>query len=109
MLPILVLFWNWIMESSKWKKRQDAGDREAEVAQEEPPGADPDPGNVLEEDDVVDPAAGNANVLAAEEGADVPLLAKEEGEDVLKFQVKNNKYFCQHSLMFLRDGTQNSF
>ena len=85
-------------------KRQDAGDREAEVAQEEHPGADPDPGNVLEEDDVVDPPAGNPDVLAAVEGADVPFR-----ENVLKSLVKRNRYFRQHPFKFSKDRIQDIF
>ena len=90
------------MEITKWKKRQGAEDRVAEVAQEEHPEVNPDPGSVLEEEDAVDPAAGNADVLVPEEDANEPLQESEEGVDVPQSRVKWNKYFCQHPLNFNR-------
>ena len=80
------------MGSTKWKKRQDAGDREAEVVQKEPPGADPGPRNVLEEDDVVGPAAGNGDVPAAGEDADALLPEDEGGENVPQCRLKGNRH-----------------
>ena len=97
------------MESTKWKKQQDEGDRVAEVVQEEYGNADPDLGNVLEEDNAVDPGAENGDAPAAEEDADAPLLGGEEGEDVPQFQLKRNKNFCQHPFKFSRNVIQESF
>ena len=91
MPSILGLLWNWTMESIKWKKRQDARDRVVEVAQEERPGADPDPGNVQEEGEEVNPAAENADIPAAEEDANNPHQEDEE-EDVSQNQLQRNKY-----------------
>ena len=97
------------MESTKWKKRQDAGDRVAEVAQKELVGADPGLGNDLVEDDAVDLVAGNADAPAAEEGANVLLPQSEEGEDVPKFQLKSNRHLLPHLFKFSTVAIQNSF
>ena len=87
------------MGSTKWKKRQDVGDREAGVVQKEPPGADPGPGNVLGEDDAVDPAAWNADVPAAGEDANAPPPEDGGGENVPQAQPKRNRHF-RHSIQW---------
>ena len=89
------------MESTKWKKQQDEGDRVAEVVQEEYGNADPDLGNVLEEDNAVDPGVENGDAPAAEEDADAPLLEGEEGEDVRQLRLNRNKLNISLSILLI--------